>query len=178
MLPFFKQWKSKIQKDAFAAGIVEAQRQAQEDAQRQVYERRAQFEKIQMQSQIGTPLIRIPNEWANPTIGFGESIMDYGHSQVLVIRDYVSNELRVGGGICFDFSEQKMEALLRLDPFEAWALMAHNNVGHEHFDKKHTGHRNTAQEIRAMLEQNGFFERWKQFQIAHFNKLQEDSCHE
>lgn len=178
MFSFFKQWKSKIHSDGFAAGIAQAQRQAQEEAQQQVNERRARFERIEMESKIGTPLIRISNEWDNPTIGFGESIMDYGHSQVLVIRDYLTNELRVGGGVCFDFSEQKMDALLRLDPFEAWALLAHNSVGHEHFDKKHTGHRDTPQDIRAMLEKNGFFERLEQFQIAHFNEIQEDLGHE
>lgn len=163
MFPFIKSWKERIYQQGMTAGKMEAQEAAREKA----IADRKHFDLIQLQMMVGAPVIRVSNEWENPTIGFGHSIADFGHSQVLVIEDYVSGRQLLGGGVCFDFSEQKLETLLRLDPYEAWAFLAHNSVGHHHFDKPHSGHRDTAPDLLEKLTKNGFFERWEKFKVEH-----------
>lgn len=159
MIPIFSRWTQAIEQRGYQHGLVEGQRMAQERAM----DERTELQHSMMQAQIGTPLIRIPNEWDNPVIGFGHCIEQVGHSCVLVIHDYVSNTQMMGGGVCFDFSEQKLDVLLRLDPFEAWAFLAHNNVGYENYQKTKTGQRDSADDILKKLRYNGFFERWDEF---------------
>lgn len=154
----FSFWKKRIERayqNGFSAGIRQAQEQA-------IDHRRA-FCLTEMKAQIGAPLIRVPNEWDNPVIGFGQRVEVIGHSPVLVIRDYVRNADTMGGGVCFDFSEQKLDILLRLNPFEAWAFLAHNSVGHHNYEKNHSGVRDSADDILKKLRDNGFFTRWEEF---------------
>lgn len=154
----FSFWKNRIEQ-AYQKGLTEGQMRGQQKAM----EERNAFRLREMEIQVGTPLIRIPNEWDNPVIGFGQRIEMIGNSPVLVIHDYVSNTEKIGGGVCFDFSEQKLNILLRLDPFEAWAFLAHNHVGHHNYDKNRTGVRDSADDILKKLRCNGFFDRWEEF---------------
>lgn len=155
----FSFWKNRIEQQAYQKGLSEGQRLAQQQAM----DERNAFLRIEVETQIGSPLIRIPNEWSNPTIGFGRRVEMIGNSPILVIHDYISNTDTIGGGVCFDFSEQKLDILLRLDPFEAWAFLAHNNVGHHNYEKNRTGVRDSADDILDKLRSNGFFERWEAF---------------
>lgn len=155
----FGRWKHRIEQQAYQKGLSEGQRLAQNRAA----DERNNSNRQLIEIQVGTPLIRIPNEWDNPTIGFGRRIEMIGNSPILVIHDYVSNTDTIGGGVCFDFSEQKLDVLLRLDPFEAWAFLAHNNVGHHNYEKSRTGVRDSAEDILKKLRSNGFFERWEEF---------------
>lgn len=156
---FFSQWKNRIKQQAYQQGVAEGQREARNRAA----EERGDYQRKLLEVQVGTPLIRVPNEWDNPVIGFGRRIDMIGNSPILVIHDYISNTDTIGGGVCFDFSEQKLEILLRLDPFEAWAFLAHNNVGHHNYDKNRTGVRDSADDILKKLRYNGFFDRWEEF---------------
>ena len=156
---FFSRWKNRFEQQAYQQGVAEGQRVARNRAA----EEREDYQRKLMEMQVGTPLIRIPNEWDNPVIGFGRRIEMVGNSPILVIHDYVRNSHIMGGGVCFDFSEQKLDILLRLDPFEAWAFLAHNHVGHHNYDKNRTGVRDSADEILRKLRYNGFFERWEEF---------------
>lgn len=156
---FFSRWKHRIEESAYQKGFSDGQNLAQKSA----IEQREKYEWNNLKMQVGRPLIRIPNEWDNPVIGFGHSVEMMGNSPMLVVHDYVGNRRTVGGGVCFDFSEQKLDVLLRLDPFEAWAFLAHNSVGHDNFDKIRTGQRDSAEDILTKLRYNGFFERWEEF---------------
>ena len=55
------------------------------------------------------------------------------------------------------------EIALSLDPFQLWAITAHNAVGHEDFTKPKSGQRWDRQAILDALERHGFFERWRDF---------------
>lgn len=154
----FSFWKNRIER-AYQKGISEGLGRAQQQAM----DERNNFLRIEMNMQIGTPLIRVPNEWENPVIGFGQRVEVIGNSPVLVIHDYVRNTETIGGGVCFDFSEQKLDILLRLNPFEAWAFLAHNSVGHHNYEKNRSGVRDNAADILKKLHDNGFFARWEEF---------------
>ncbi len=156
---FFSRWKNRIEQSAYQQGFSDGQNLAQKET----FDRREEYEHNKLKLQVGSPVIRIPNEWDNPVIGFGHRVEMMGNSPMLVVHDYVRNRQTVGGGVCFDFSEQKLDVLLRLDPFEAWAFLAHNSVGHDNFDKIRTGQRDSAEEIIEKLHLNGFFERWEKF---------------
>ena len=156
MFSFWKKRLDRAYQKGFSEGLCRAQQQAMDE--------RNTFLRIEMDMQIGTPLIRVPNEWDNPVVGFGRRIEMIGNSPILVIHDYISNTETIGGGVCFDFSEQKLDILLRLDPFEAWAFLAHNSVRFENYNKNRTGTRNSSEEILKALHDNGFFARWEEFQ--------------
>lgn len=156
MLPFF----CRVQKDlAYQQGVRDG-RNAQADKERM---RREAFERAEMMARVGAPVIVVPNEWDNPIIGFGHDLMPVGGATVLVVKNYVSNSLVWCGGVTMDFSEQRLEVVLNLDPFQLWAITAHNAVGHEDFIKPKSGTRWERQAILDALERHGFFERWRDF---------------
>lgn len=130
---------------------------------RQALDRHQEIRRQELADQVGRPVIVVPNEWDNPVIGFGHSIMEVGSSQVLVVEDYLTMEQVWCGGVRMDFSEQRLEVALTLDPYQLWAITAHNCGGHEDFHKPRSGQRWGRQRIMDTLEKNGFFERWRAF---------------
>jgi hypothetical protein len=99
-------------------------------------------------------------------VGFGKSIMQVGCSQVLVVHNYISMEETICGGVRMDFSDQRLDICLSLDPYQLWAITAHNSVGHSDFDKPKSGERWSKDRIMQTLEANGFFARWQAFKAA------------
>lgn len=144
---------------AHAQGVREGRRLGHLESQ----QRRGEMERMLLASQIGRPVIVVPNEWDNPVIGFGDSIMEVGSSQVLVVENYLTMEKVVCGGVRMDFSMQRLEVALALDPYQLWAITAHNSVGHHDFDKPKSGVRWDRHQIIAALHQHGFFNRWQAF---------------
>ena len=144
---------------AHAQGVREGRRLEHLESQ----QRRGDIERMLLASQIGRPVIVVPNEWDNPVIGFGDSIMEVGSSQVLVVKNYLSMEKVVCGGVRMDFSMQRLEVALALNPYQLWAITAHNSVGHHDFDKPKSGERWDRERILEALHRNGFFERWAAF---------------
>lgn len=144
---------------AHQQGVREGRRE-QADAD---WKRREACRNQELEQAIGTPVIIVPNEWDNPIIGFGERLEDLGHSKVLLVHNYLTNELTWCGGSMMDFSEQRLEIVLGLDPFQLWAITARNAVGHEDFYKPKTAERWSNERILATLTAHGFFERWEAF---------------
>lgn len=56
--------------------------------------------------------------------------MEVGSSSLLVVKNYLSMERVVCGGVRMDFSLQRLEVVLSLDPYQLWAITAHNAVGY------------------------------------------------
>lgn len=115
---------------------------------------------------VGKPIIVVSNEWSNPIIGFGKEVQLVSKAQtpILVVEDVLSGEDRLCMGIIMDFSMQKLDVVLMLDPYQLWAIVAHNAVGNEDFEKIKSGVRWSRHEIMSRLHENGFFQRWERFQ--------------
>lgn len=156
MFPFFCRAQKEL---AYEQGVRDG-RQAQADKDRM---RREALDRMAMVARLGAPVIVVPNEWDNPVIGFGHDLMTIGSSTVLVVKNYVTDALVWCGGVTMDFSEQRLEIALSLDPFQLWAITAHNAVGHEDFTKPKSSQRWDRQAILDALERHGFFERWRDF---------------
>lgn len=154
-MKIFSRMLSPLTSKAYAQGVAEGRQMGRVERDKTNTESLA--------SKIGHPVIVIPNEWTNPVIGFGHSIMTIGTSEVLVVKDYLTMEERFGGGVRLDFSEQRLEVVLSLDPYQLWAITAHNTVRHEDFDKPRTGERWSRERILSELHNNGFFEQWRQY---------------
>lgn len=120
---------------------------------------------MEVASCVGAPVIIVPNEWGNPVVGFGKEIMEIGSSAVLVVENYLTGEDVVCGGVRMDYSRQKLEALLKLDPYERWAVLAVNTVGHENYDKPKSGKAWGKEQIIDKLESSGFFNRVREFLV-------------
>lgn len=133
------------------------------DGVREVSERHDQYRRKNLEMKVGTPLIVVPNEWSNPVIGFGKEIINIGMSPVLVIDNYLTGKEVICGGVMMAFSRQKLDVILRLDPYELWAITAHNTVGCEEFTKPKSEERWEPQAILDKLEESGFFERFDSF---------------
>lgn len=148
-------------KKAFNKGFHEGYNKHLEET----IQRKKDYDKNALNHYIGRPLIVVPNEWCNPIVGFGKCVEDFGHSKVLRIENYLGEEISdcFCSGIIMDFSYQKFDVSMMLDPYQLWAILAVNSVSHENFDKPKSGHRNTPEECRAMLEKNGFFKRADEF---------------
>ena len=156
----FVPWCTKARAAAFAEG----KRLGRLEADAENTARDNDVRRIECAQLIGAPVIVVPNEWTNPIIGFGHSIMMVGRSPVLVIDDGVTGTMMTCGGVKMDYSDQRLEIVLGLNPYELWAITAHNAVGHNDYDKPKTGTRSSAEDIRAALDRNGFFVRWREFQ--------------
>ena len=146
---------SRTPQKSYEQGVIDERSAAQA--------RRAQFHHEELSRCINAPVIIVPNEWDNPVIGFGASIMEVGSSSVLVVKNYLSMEEVVCGGVRMDFSLQRLEVALTLDPYQLWAITAHNSVGHSDFDKPKSGQRWSREKILSTLTENGFFKRWEKF---------------
>jgi hypothetical protein len=152
----FSLFRRKTQTVTHASGVLEG-RQAQREEERLS---RTQFRQQELLLLLSRPLIIVPNEWCNPVIGFGKDVVPVGQSNVLVVQDYLSMEDVICEGVRMDFSDQRLEIVLTLDPYQLWAITAHNSVGNENFNKPKSGVRWTREIILQALENNGFFERW------------------
>lgn len=155
----FSLFGRKNQPQDHAAGVREG-RAAQQEEERK---RRDQFRRVELEGCIDRPVIIVPNEWDNPVVGFGKSIMSVGCSQVLVVHNYLSMDDVICGGVRMDFSEQRLDVCLSLDPYQLWAITAHNSVGNEDFNKPKSGERWPKEKVMQALEDNGFFTRWQAF---------------
>lgn len=125
--------------------------------------RRSDFRAQELAWHLNKPVIVVPNEWANPVVGFGKTIVPVGRSNVLVVENYITQEEVWCGGVRLDFSKQRLDICLTLDPYQLWAITAHNAVGFEDFNKPKSGERWSKERILAALESNGFFRRWQAF---------------
>lgn len=54
----------------------------------------------------------------------------------------------------------ELDVVLTLDPYQLWAITAHNAVGNEDFDKPKSGERWSKEQITSRLHESGFFQRF------------------
>ncbi len=106
---------------------------------------------------LGQRCIFVPNEWEDPIVGRVEHI-DLSRGVLCQVFDYVHNEPQTFIGFPMHYNEQRLEALLKLDPFERYSLCHANPYNANPIIKpKHTTVLSRA-EILQRLRDNGFYE--------------------
>lgn len=129
------------------------------------YEEKRHSELFDMEMLVGKPVISISNEWDNPIIGFVKNIEFISKAQnpVFIIHDYVNNEEVMVLGITYGYTEQRFNALMKLDPFETCSLIFQNYCSSslKPFEKVKSGVRDTKENIIQKLQKNGFYTKLK-----------------
>ena len=110
----------------------------------------------------GTPYIFCPNEWENISVGFVKHVEVSDSGTLTHLEDYVEGAPKESMifGLPMYYTEQRLTALLKLDPFQRWAVCTGFNWPYE-IDKNKTGTPMTGAEVRKALKTNGFYERLK-----------------
>ena len=90
---------------------------------------------------VGKPVICFSNEWANPLIGFGKYVkcITKANSPVLCMHNYLDDREYLVFGIVYHFTEQRFNALFKLNPFERCAFIF-NRMSSEDFNKEKKYH--------------------------------------
>jgi len=122
--------------------------------------RRREFDYAELEIMVGHRVIAISNEWENPLIGVATSIVEITQAKNprLVIKDYLTGQELVPFGKVYIFTEQRLNAILTLDPFELCSLLYTNFYYDCTYEKKMRSHRDSADIIRSKLQKSGFFE--------------------
>lgn len=164
-MKLFGFWE-KAKQAAYQRGYQQGRADEHDDqmAQRQHYRR------VDMDIMIGKPVILVPNEWCDPIIGFVVRVEQFNSnsSPMAVVQDELSGEERVCGGVMMGYSNQRLQMALDLDPYQLWAITAHNAHEGGDFDKPKSGVRSSKEAIMAKLESTGFFARWEAFEKQHY----------
>lgn len=123
---------------------------------KQSTEQMKQIELFELQELVGKKVISISNEWDNPQIGVALRIelITQAQNPVLIIKDYLSNQEVMIMGKTYAYTPQRLQAVLKLNPFELCSLIyTYTSV----FDKPKTGVRQQSDVIMSKLAQSGFF---------------------
>lgn len=119
---------------------------------------------------IGDPIIVVGNEWENLIVGFvvDVDLITAAQQPAFIVKDYLSGTTCMTFGEVIDFSNQRLNALLKLDPFERWSLiskMGHHN--HSSFSKKQLEDSSerllSEAEVHDCLRRTTFFEDFEAF---------------
>lgn len=119
-----------------------------------------QIEISQLNEMLGKKVICFSNEWENPVIGIVKEIttITQANQPVPVILDYLTMKEGISLTEVYPYTEQRFEAILKLNPFERCALIYTNFYNDEEFEKPKIGTINTKEEIIKILKHNGFYE--------------------
>lgn len=120
------------------------------EAQAEVYakwekERKERWESVkkaqeaELEMHLGNLVICLPNEIENLTVGYGKEIqyITQDKSPVLIVHDIVRNEDVMILGLVFAYTDQKFNALNKLDANERIAIY-YSRLGDEDLDKSAT----------------------------------------
>lgn len=142
-----------------ANDIAKAASKADDDARSRQIERHNQIKTIELEMMIGKPIISISNEWANPIIGFAKYVdfITDAKNPVLIVKDYLTGKEMMLLGSVYYFSEQRFNALAKLDPFEICSIIYHNSCGEHDFDKNKSGVFTGYDDIKQKLIESGFY---------------------
>ncbi len=105
-----------------------------QDQQRE--ESKQQIQNIELEMKIGKLVIMVSNEIDNVKVGIAKSIelISKAKQPYLVVEDIISGQEVIPLGTVFDYSEQKFNALNKLEPNERIAII-YNKLGYHHVDK-------------------------------------------
>lgn len=106
-----------------------------QEYQKQEDDRREESRRITAEFSVGTPVICISNEWEDPVIGFVSHIeyITKARNPVPVVMDYLSGQELMVMGVVYDFTRQRLDAFLKLAPYERWVMV--RRYGFHHYGK-------------------------------------------
>lgn len=118
------------------------------------------------------PVIHIPNEWSNPVIGFVDRVEYDTECKciALAINDAITGTPRLVLGDVLVFSEQKLIALSKLDPFERWALHAFHAVGCNDFEKAKSDTALMGNDLMQAVMASSFLPEWLAYRKLHLKE--------
>lgn len=123
------------------------------------WERQRAIDAIEAQQYIGRPVIYVPNEWDNIVVGFCKHI-DTEKGVVTFVQDYVEERDTFFLGFPYFYTRQRLDALLKLDPFERCSIIYRHHGG-DKFDKVKTGNPLSREATYERLHDSGFFAKVK-----------------
>lgn len=99
-------------------------------------EAKEQVKNIELEMKLGKLVIYVSNEIDNVKVGIAKYIelISKANQPYLVIQDIISCEEVMPFGTILDYSEQKFNALNKLEPNERIAII-YNKLGYHHVDK-------------------------------------------
>ena len=152
-----------IFKDQISKEILNANRNIESEFRIKREEEKNKCKEMELEMLIGKPVISISNEWCNPVIGFGKEVIYITKAKipVLVIKNYLTGEENMSLSDPFYFTEQRFNALAKLDPFEICSIIYKNSTTYQPFEKKKSGIFDGYEVIKKTLEKNGFFDKVK-----------------
>lgn len=124
-------------------------------------ERKQECSILELGLLVGKPVIAISNEWDNPVVGFAKEItlVSKANNPYLVIHDYLTDQEVIPLGKVFFYTEQRFEAVMKLDPFELCCLLYTNTFSDRTYVKEIRQQRDTREVIIQKLTESGFYER-------------------
>ena len=123
-------------------------------------ERNRETRIIELSMYLDKPVICISNEWDTPIIGFVTQIgsVTKAEDPVLIVRNYLDGQEYLVLGKTFHYTDQRFNALFKLDPFE-WCAFIYGDYLEEDFNKNKSGKLMDKEKVIQLLEVNGFFEK-------------------
>lgn len=120
------------------------------------------LKRLEVEMMVGKPVIYISNEWSDPVVGFGVGTLDIGSSCALIVKDYISGKELTVMSTAHAYSETLLNAVLKLNPFEAASLLYRNHDwSYEH---PKYGQYNGVEYIKNKLDTSGFFDELKKYE--------------
>lgn len=158
---FFKGMKNKAYSAGYRAGHGAGYAEGEVTARK----RREECQLIELRAMVGAPVICLPNEWDNPIIGFGNRIEFIANASqpILMVDDCIRGTERTSFGGWFLFSEQKLHALAKLDPYERWVVHSKYATGHELYDKPRIADALMGEALVSKVMESPFWAKWLEF---------------
>ena len=124
-------------------------------------ERKQEYSLLDLGLLVGKPVIAISNEWDNPVIGFAKEItlVSKANNPYLVVHDYLTGQEVIPLGKVFFYTEQRFEAVMKLDPFELCSLLYTNSFSDRTFVKDIRQQRDSREDLVQKLTESGFYDR-------------------
>ena len=104
---------------------------------------------------INRAVISIPNEWVDPIIGL---CTDVKNNNEFYIRDFVSGTEVISKHKTFLFTEQRFQAVIKMDRFDLCSLLYPEEFVDTEFKKKKEVFLLKPHEINNKLRANGFWD--------------------
>jgi len=119
---------------------------------------RDKIELTELQSLVGKPVIGFSNEWENIVVGVVTDLQFISKAQkpIPVVFNYLTGKEQLVICKLMPFTEQRLKALIKLDPYERWCLISPSNKPYRVNDITKKPKLYTEEEIFQILENKGF----------------------
>lgn len=129
-----------------------------------LFNKEMKFNFIRLKGFLYKPVIYVPNDLTNPTIGIAVDIIEETEvgQPCLVIHDFVDNQTKRFTGVPFEYHEKTLRAIMRLNAYERLMVFYKANpdlISYRRLEEKIL----TYEEIIAKLEEYGYDKAIKEY---------------